>query len=101
MKTGILLSRREKSIKWTKKQLIYNIILFCISHMNNTTTYILRITYISKWTCRSGMNGHILNTLEWVPMMKRGMGVLIGIKWINISLVCTYNENVSWTEKYD
>ena len=33
--------------------------------------------------CRNGVNGHILNNLEWVPMMKRGMGVLIEVKWKN------------------
>lgn len=40
-------------------------------------------TYTSYWICRNGMNGHILNNLEWVPMMKRGMRVLIEVKWKN------------------
>lgn len=31
--------------------------------------------------CRNGMNRHILNNLEWVPMMNRGMEVLMEVKW--------------------
>ena len=74
MKTEILHSRTV--LRGQGNNLFLTILFMYITYEQEHYVY-FKNTYISKWMYRSEVNGHILNTLEWVPMVKRKIGIFI------------------------